>query len=269
MPMQKNLVKAKLREGGTVLGTCLTDFYGPEVVTTIKAAGLDFFFIDTEHSAASERDIQTLVRVARAADVTPIVRVTQTEGFLISRTLDVGALGIIAPRVHSVEQARGVVDAAKFTPEGSRGYGLRSIINDYNFGGAKAEMEASNRETLIIVQMESRECVDAIYDITAVPGVDATMVGPFDLSVSLGIPGDFDNPIFWDAFDRMVDACNKNGVAPGVHMASIPLLKKAQEHGARYLVFGSDVSVLLSGLKAVRAEVPAGVTVAAEKSGYM
>jgi len=268
MPMQKNLVKAKLREGGTVLGTCLTDFYGPEVVTTIKAAGLDFFFIDTEHSAASERDIQNLVRVARASDVTPIVRVTQTEGFLISRTLDVGALGIIAPRVHSVEQAKGVVDAAKFTPEGSRGYGLRSIINDYNFGGAKAEMEASNRETLIIVQMESRECVDAIYDITAVPGVDATMVGPFDLSVSLGIPGDFDNPIFWDAFDRMVDACNKNGVAPGVHMGNIAGLKKVQEHGARFLVYSSEMNMMLNGWRSVRQEFPVAEPVGA-KTGYM
>jgi 2-keto-3-deoxy-L-rhamnonate aldolase RhmA len=122
---------------------------------------------------------------------------------------------------------------------------------------------------MVILQMESRECVDAIYDITAIPGVDAIMVGPFDLSVSLGIPGDFESAIFWDAFDRMVDACNKNGVAPGVHMGSMPLLKKAQEHGARYLVVGSDVSVLLSGLKAIRAEVPAGEAVAANKSGYM
>ena len=267
--MQTNTIKHKLNQGGTVLGTCLTDYVSPEVVTILKAADFDFFFIDTEHSPTDYREIQTLVRVSRAADVTPVVRVTQSEYFLIARALDMGAMGIIAPRIHSVEQGKSVVDAMKFPPLGNRGYGMRNIITDFNFRGAQLEMESANDETMVILQMESRECVDAIYDITAIPGVDAIMVGPFDLSVSLGIPGDFDNPIFWDAFDRMVDACNKNSVAPGVHMAKIPLLKKAREHGARYLVFGSDVSVLLGGWKAVRQEVPTGEGVAADKSGYM
>lgn len=267
--MQANTIKRTLKDGGTVLGTCLTDYVTPEIVTILKAAGFDFFFIDTEHSPTDYREIQTLVRVSRAADVMPVVRVTQSEYFLIARALDMGTMGIIAPRIHSVEQGRSVVDAMKFPPMGNRGYGMRNIITDFNFRGAQVEMDSANEETMVILQMESQECVDAIYDITAIPGVDAIMVGPFDLSVSLGIPGDFENPIFWDAFDRMVDACNKNGVAPGVHMAKIPLLKKAREHGARYLVYGSDVSVLLNGLKEVRAEVPTGEAVGAGKEGYM
>ena len=266
--MLSNTIKAKLQTGGSVLGTCVTDYITTEVAPTIKAAGLDFFFIDTEHSVAAYRDIQNLVRSAKAFGVIPLVRVTQTEGHLISRALDVGAMGIVAPRVHSVEQAQSVIHAMKFPPAGGRGYGLRGIIHDFNFAGAEAEMESSNQETMAILQMESKECVEAIYDITAVPGVDATMVGPFDLSVSLGIPGDFENSIFWEAFDRMVDACNKNGVAPGVHMASTKMLKRAQEHGARFLVYGSDVSMMLAGWKAARAEIPSSEEVAA-KSGYM
>lgn len=266
--MLSNTIKAKLQAGGSVLGTCVTDYITTEVAPTIKAAGLDFFFIDTEHSVADYRDIQNLVRSAKAFGVIPLVRVTQTEGHLISRALDVGAMGIVAPRVHSVEQAQSVIHAMKFPPVGGRGYGLRGIIHDFDFAGAEAEMESSNKETMAILQMESKECVEAIYDITAVPGVDATMVGPFDLSVSLGIPGDFENSIFWDAFDRMVDACNKNGVAPGVHMASTKMLQRAQEHGARFLVYGSDVSMMLAGWKAARAEIPSSEEVVA-KSGYM
>jgi 2-dehydro-3-deoxyglucarate aldolase/4-hydroxy-2-oxoheptanedioate aldolase len=266
--MQRNSIKARLREGGTVLGTCLTDYVGPEVITVLKAAGMDFAFVDTEHSPTDYREIQTLVRVARAADVTLVVRVTQSEYFLIARALDVGAQGIIAPRIHSLEQARSVVSAMKFPPQGGRGYGLRGIINDYDFQGARQEMESADRETMVILQMESRQCVDAIDDITAVPGVDAIMVGPFDLSISLGIPGDFESPVFWDAFDRMVDACRKNGVAPGVHMGSVKLLKRAQEHGARFLVYASDLNMLLNGWKAARQEFPAGEPVAV-KSGYM
>ncbi len=267
--MQTNTIKHKLQQGGTVLGSCITDYTSPEVVTLLKAAGLDFFFIDTEHSPTDYREIQTLVRVARAADVIPVVRVTQSEYFLIARALDCGAMGIISPRTESVEEGERVVAAMKFPPVGRRGYGMRSIITDLDFHGAGPEMESANNETMVILQMETQSCVDAIYDITAIPGVDAIMVGPFDLSVSLGIPGDFENPIFWDAFDRMVDACNKNGVAPGVHMAKLPLLQKAREHGARYLVFGSDVSVLLNGWKSVKQSMGAADEVGAVKSGYM
>jgi 2-dehydro-3-deoxyglucarate aldolase/4-hydroxy-2-oxoheptanedioate aldolase len=266
--MQKNTIKAKLQQGGTAVGTCLTDYVEPEVVAILKAAGMDFFFIDTEHSPTGYREIQTLVRVARAADVTPLVRVTQSEYFLIARALDVGAMGIVAPRIHSLDQAKAVVSAMKFPPAGGRGYGLRGIITDYEFQGAKTEMDSADRETMVILQMESRECVEAIYDITSVEGVDAIMVGPFDLSVSLGIPGEFESPIFWEAFDRMVDACRKNGVAPGVHMGNAKLLKRAQEHGARFLVFASDVAVMLSGWKAARQEFAVGEEVAT-KSGYM
>ena len=238
------------------MGTAVTDYVATEVVPTIKAAGLDFFFLDTEHSVANYRDIQNLVRAAKAMDITAIVRVTQTEGHLISRALDCGAMGIVAPRIHSVEQAKKVIENIKFPPLGIRGYGLRSIIHDYNFSGAATEMQSSNDETLTVLQMESKECVEAIYDITAIPGVDATMVGPFDLSVSLGIPGDFESTVFWDAFDRMVDACNKNGVAPGVHMGNTSMLKRAQEHGARYLTIGSDLSMMLQGWKEARDSIP-------------
>ena len=266
--MQTNTIKQKLRAGGSVLGTSVTDHTSPEIVTIFKAAGLDFFFIDTEHSVPSYRDVQTLVRTGRSANVMPIVRVTQAEYFLIARLLDVGALGIIAPRISSVEQGRAVVDAMKFTPEGSRGYGLRGIINDYQYAGARAEMDSANRETMVILQVETKECVDAIFEIAAIPGVDAMMIGPFDLSISLGIPGQFDDPIFWKAFDRMVEACNKAGIAPGIHMANAKALKQAAERGARFLVCGSDANVMLAGYRGIVQDMALGAGPAG-KSSYM
>ena len=266
--MQTNTIKHKLKAGGSVLGTAITDHTSPEIVTIFKAAGLDFFFIDTEHSVPSYRDIQNLVRVGRGAEVIPLVRVTQSESFLIARLLDVGAMGIVNPRIGSLEEARAVVDAMKFTPDGSRGYGLRGIINDYQYQGARAEMDSANRETMVVLQVESRECVDAIFEIAAVPGVDAFMIGPFDLSISLGIPGQFDDPVFWKAFDRVVEAANKAGVAPGVHMASAAQLKKAAERGARFLVCGSDASVLLAGYRSMVQEMNVAAA-GATKTGYM
>ncbi len=253
--MQTNTIKHKLQAGGSVLGTCITDHTSPEIVTIFKAAGLDFFFVDTEHSVPSYRDVQTLVRAGRGFDVIPIVRVTQAEYFLIARLLDVGAMGIIAPRISSVEEARRVVDAMKFTPHGSRGYGLRGIINDYQFQGARAEMESANAETLVVLQIETRECLDAIDQIAAVPGVDAFMIGPFDLSIALGIPGEFEHPAFWKAVERMVEASNRAGVAPGIHFLQPSQVKRAAEMGCRFLVCGSDSAILLSGYRGVVQQV--------------
>ena len=266
--MQTNTIKHKLKAGGSVLGTCITDHTSSEIVTIFKAAGLDFFFIDTEHSVPSYRDIQTLVRVGRGADVIPLVRVTQSEYFLIARLLDVGAMGIIAPRIGSVEQARAVVDAMKFTPDGNRGYGLRGIINDYQYKGARAEMDSANRETMVILQVESKECVDCVFDIAATPGADALMIGPFDLSISLGIPGQFDDPIFWKAFDQVVEACDKAGIAPGIHMGNAAQLKKAADRGARFLACGSDSSVMLAGFRSMVQDMALGAGVTT-KAGYM
>ena len=169
----------------------------------------------------------------------PLVRVPQPEYFFLARMLDVGAMGIINPRTQSVDEVHRIVAAMKFPPVGRRGYGLRSIVTDLDFQGAAAEMESANRESMVIVQMETQSCVDAIEEIVAVEGVDATMVGPFDLSVSLGIPGDFEHPKFWSAFDRMVAACNRVGVAPGVHFGNTTMLHRAREHGARFLVCGN------------------------------
>ncbi|MBI3666152.1 MAG: aldolase [Acidobacteria bacterium] len=266
--MQTNTIKQKLKAGGRVLGTCITDYTSPEIVTIFKAAGLEFFFIDTEHSVPSYRDIQTLVRAGRGAGVIPLVRVTQSEYFLIARLLDVGAMGIIAPRTASVEEARRIVTSMKFTPEGNRGYGLRGIVNDYQYAGARAEMDSANRETMVILQVENTECLDAVFDIAATPGVDALMIGPFDLSISLGIPGQFDDPIFWKAFGRVVEACHKAGIAPGIHVGNATQLKKAAGRGARFLVCGSDASVLLAGYRSIVEEMAQDASVAT-KTGYM
>ena len=267
--MQSNTIKHKLKAGGWVLGTCLTDYFGPEVVTILKAAGMEHFFIDAEHSAPSFADIQTLVRAGKSANIVPLVRVADIEYSLVARTLDCGGFGIIAPRIERPEQVEKLVSLMKFPPRGQRGYGLRNIVNDFEFRGAQAEMDSSDLETMVIPQVETKACVEAIDEITAVEGVDATMVGPFDLSVSLGIPGDFEHPKFWDAIDRMVAACEKNGVAPGVHAGTPEMLLKCKDRGVRFLTCATDVSVLLRGWKAIRSAFPAEDTATGGKGGYM
>ena len=262
--MQRNHIKHTLKDGGWVLGTCLTDYLGTEAVTVVKAAGLDHFFIDAEHSRASFSDIQTLVRAAKGLGVVPLVRIANIEYALVARMLDCGAFGIVAPRIERPEQVEELVKIMKFPPRG-----LRNIINDFEFTGAQNEMDSSDAETMCIPQVETKAAVENIDEIAAIPGVDATMVGPFDLSVSLGIPGQFDSAIFWDAFDRMVEGCNKHGVAPGVHAGNPEMLQKCKEHGARLLFCGTDVSMMLKGMRGIRAAFPTGDSGVGGQGGYM
>ena len=191
--MQPNSLKEKLKRGLPVFGTSLTDCLDPEFAVLLEAAGVEFFFVDTEHSPASYSQIQALCRAARGVGIVPMVRVPQNESFLITRALDVGAMGLVVPRVHSPAEARSAVDFMKYIPIGRRGFGMRSIITDYRWTNAAAEMASANQETLVVLQIESKEGLETVEEIAAVPEVDALMIGPYDLSISMGIAEDFQN----------------------------------------------------------------------------
>jgi 2-keto-3-deoxy-L-rhamnonate aldolase RhmA len=247
--LQKNTIKERLKSGGVVYGTSLGGCLEPEISIVLAAAGVDFFFIDTEHSTTTYAQVQGLCRTARGAGVIPLVRVTQNESSLISRALDVGAMGIIVPRVHSAAEARAAMDALKFPPLGHRGYGLGTIVTDLKGNSAQEEVISANRETMAIMMIESQEGLRGVEEIAAVPEVDALFVGPYDLSLSLGILGQFDNPVFWKALEKVINAGTKTGVAVGLQSNDMALLARTREMGARFIIYSSDYSVLLSGYK--------------------
>jgi 4-hydroxy-2-oxoheptanedioate aldolase len=247
--MQRNTLKEKLKAGQWVYGTSLEDCLDPEIAVVLAAAGLDFFFVDTEHSPSSYSQIQALCRAGRSAGIIPLVRVTKNELDLISRALDVGAMGIIIPRLRRVEAVRAAIDVIKFPPLGHRGFGLRTIVTDLRPGSAMEQVESANRETMVVPMIETKEALDCVEEIAAVPGVDALFIGPYDLTLSLGILEQFESPIFWGAVDRVVAAAAKAGVAAGLQTSDIALLLEARRRGARFLLYASDVAVLLEGYK--------------------
>jgi 2-keto-3-deoxy-L-rhamnonate aldolase RhmA len=247
--LQKNLVKERLVAGGKVYGTSLGGWLEPEFPIILAAAGLDFFFIDTEHSAASYEQIKGLCRTARGAGVVPLVRVTENSSALISRALDVGAMGIIVPRINSADEARAALDAMKFPPVGHRGYGLGSIVTDLKGNRAQEEVGSANRETLAVMMVESQEGLQAVEEIAAVAEIDVLFIGPYDLSLSLGIIEQFDNPIFDKAIERIINAGQKAGLAVGLQSGNQALLRRAREMGARFLICGSESSILLEGYR--------------------
>lgn len=247
--MQRNAVKEKLKAGECVYGTSLEDCLDPEMTMVLAASGLDFFFVDTEHCTATFAQIQGLCRAGRSASLIPLVRVTQNVPHLLSRTADVGAMGIIIPRVHSAEDARAAIQALKFPPLGRRGYGLRTTITDLQGGPAAQQVESCNRESMVVLQIESKQGLEAVESIAAVPGVDALFIGPYDLTLSMGIIEQFDNPIFWQAVDRVFQAATHNGIAAGLQTGNMDLLLEARKRGGRFLMYSSDTGVLLSGYK--------------------
>jgi 2-keto-3-deoxy-L-rhamnonate aldolase RhmA len=247
--MQRNTVKENLKAGKQVYGTSLEDCLDPEIAFILGGTGLDFFFIDTEHSTATYAQIQALCRAGRAAGIVPLVRVTENEPHLISRALDVGAMGIIVPRLRSVPATAAAIDAIKFPPLGHRGFGLRSIVTDLKPGSAAEHVESANRETLMVPMIETKEALDCVEQIAALPGVDALFIGPYDLTLSLGIVEQFDNPIFWNAVDRVIKAAEKAGVAAGLQTRDMSLLLEARRRGARFLLYSSDSGILFDGYK--------------------
>ena len=249
MFLQTNTVKAELKRGGLVYGTSLADCLDPEMPLILAAAGLDFFFVDTEHSPAGYGQIRAICRSARAANVIPLVRITVNNSALISRALDVGAMGVIVPQIRSAAEARAAMDAMKFPPAGHRGYGLGSIITDLKSTSAPDEVISANKETLAVMMIESVEGVQAVDEIAGVPEVDALFIGPYDLSLALGILEQFDHPLFWEAVEKVITAGKKAGVAVGMQSARMPMLRRAKEMGARFLMYASDVSILLNGYR--------------------
>ncbi len=248
--MRTNTAKHKLKAGEIVYGTSLEDCLHPEMAVLLKVVGLDFFFVDTEHSPADYFAIQSLCRVAQGQGITPLVRVTEGQAHLITRTLDVGAMGVIVPHVHSPEIAARAVQAVKFPPQGRRGYGLRSTIVDFRARSAVEEIESCNLQTMTILQIESVEGLNCVDEIAGMEEIDALFIGPYDLTLSMGIPGQFEHPKFWKAVERVLSACVRAGIAGGLQTSSFDILRKARECGARLLIYGSDMTVLLDGYRA-------------------
>jgi len=253
--MRKNTIKAMLKAGKCVYGTALEDCLGSELPVLLAKAGLDFLWVDTEHSPGDYMEFQALCRSAHYAGIIPLLRVTQNRPELISRGLDNGAMGIIVPRIHSVEAAREALDVMKFPPLGHRGFGLRTIVTEVMERPAEDEIASCNQETMAVLMIESREGLDHVEEIARLPGLDVLFVGPYDLTLSLGIVEQFDDPIFWGAGDRVGAACKAAGIAAGIQSNQIPFLLEARRRGVRFLPYSSEVGMIFSGFKQVVREL--------------
>src|ERR1051326_3575366 len=191
--MLVNQTRERLSRGETVFGCGLQVYRSAEIPRAFAAAGFDYVFIDMEHGAFDLETVQDMIRSSNDTGVTPIVRVGELLYSLVARLLDSGAQGIILPRVEDPELLREALSWMRFPPAGRRGYGVNPTMIGYENRSFQEIIEHQNRNTLAVVQFETVRAVERAEELLATPGLDIIMVGPADLSISLGIPGQFEH----------------------------------------------------------------------------
>ncbi|MGH9471017.1 MAG: HpcH/HpaI aldolase family protein [Terriglobia bacterium] len=242
--MQINRVKEGLRAGRCQLGAGWSQFRSPDVARMFAAAGFDWAFIDAEHGGFGMEAIREVCIAAELSGITPVVRVATLDYSLIARALDCGAQGIILPRVESKDLLSRAVGWTRFPPKGTRGYGLGGPQLGYRAHDFAEVIEHVNTNTLVVLQIETVGAFEAREDLLSVEGIDAVLIGPADLSISLGVPGEFNHPRMVQTIEAIRDACVRRGVAPGIHMRSPALAKFWIDRGMLFASCGNDVSFL-------------------------
>ncbi|SDR59261.1 2-dehydro-3-deoxyglucarate aldolase/4-hydroxy-2-oxoheptanedioate aldolase [Rhizobiales bacterium GAS191] len=256
--MRPNPVRSKLRQGGHAIGPMIFEFFTPGLFAICAQAGADFCLIDMEHSGIGMDTVKAQLAFARGTGVAPFVRVPTNTHHLIAPVLDAGALGIMAPLIETGTEAKALAGACRYRPEGHRGLGFSVAHDDYGEGDVTAKIRAANERTLVIALIESEKGIRNVEDIMAVPGVDVGWLGHYDLTDSMGFPGDFDRPEFDVAVDSLLSACARQGKAAGILATTSDQTAAWFRRGFRCLGFGADTSLfrdaLSKGITAIRAE---------------
>jgi 2-keto-3-deoxy-L-rhamnonate aldolase RhmA len=260
--MRENPVKRKLLRGECSYGTMMLEFATTGIARLAAGASAEFAVFDMEHTGWSTETLRMLLATSRAADIVPIVRPPVAEYSFIARLLDLGAMGILAPMVHSAEDARRIVACAKYPPQGRRGAAFSVSHDDYSGGDVVAKMRSSNDEVLVIALIESVAGLESVEEIAAVDGIDALWIGQFDLTASMGIPGETRHPEFVRAFHRVREAATAAGKAAAYGTLELDDLCAARDAGYRLLIYTADLWIyqrgLRAGLERVRALPPRG-----------
>ena len=256
--IMKNLILEKAANGEPSFGT-FTQLKSSVVIDMLACTEFDYFVIDMEHAPLGTDEADELIALTAARGKSPVVRVNAIERSAVLKALDSGAHALIIPNLKSMDEARRLVEWSKFAPLGERGYcptrdgawGAGPQFED----GMKGYMAYANENTLIIPQCETKECVEIVEEITALEGIDGLFVGPMDLSINLGVPGDFDAPVFKEAVARTVKACKDNGKMCMGFAGNTDLARTYINNGFSSIAYGLDVSMMFSAYTAAIKEL--------------
>src|SRR5579863_205031 len=242
--MRINNVKKALADGKLQLGCGFGQLRSQDVARILAVAGFRWAFLDTEHGGFDLETVQDICRISVLVGLSPIIRVADLQYSLVARALDCGGQGVIFPRVESPELLERAVSWTKFPPVGIRGYGLTAMQVDYEAATFPQIIEHMNASTMVVFQIETQRALDARDELLAVEGIDAVMIGPADLSIALGVPGEFQHPKMVEAMEKVRDSCVKRGIAPGTQTRTPALAKFWKERGMIFLGCSNDTGML-------------------------
>lgn len=256
--MPSTSMKDLTRSRDLKVGHFIVEFATPGIGQILKAAGCDFVFLDMEHSGFGFETLKSALRYMQAGDMPTMVRVPSKSYHHIARAADLGAEGIVLPMVGSREEAEAILNCMKYTPDGERGVALAVAHDRYAPGPVMQKLAAANRFTTFIALIETRDGIANVDAIAGLDGVDCLWIGHFDLSCSLGIPGQFDHPDFAAAVDAVVAAGKKHNKALGRLVGSVQEAIALNKMGFDFICYSGDVWVLQSAFKAAADEIRAG-----------
>lgn len=241
--------RQRVRAQEVLLGTFLQ--LGSPVATEIAAqAGFDWLLVDLEHGAGSEATLLAHLQAMSASPVGAFVRVERGERLRIGRALDAGATGVVVPRIVSAEQAAEVARFLWYPPQGVRGVALGT--RSAGFGRVPVgDVSTLNQNVVGVLQIETRESVEVVEAIAAIDGVDVLFIGPSDLSVALGVPGQLDHPRFRDALERIRAAARAHGKALGTLLRNAQEVEAAVRDGITFIGISSEASILANAMRGV------------------
>jgi 2-keto-3-deoxy-L-rhamnonate aldolase RhmA len=247
--METQGLKAMAATRSPKLGTFIVEFATPGIGHILKSAGCDYVLFDLEHSGFSFETVKSAVRYFEAASLPAIIRVPSREYHHIARALDMGAEGLMLPMVGNADEVRHIVNSMKYHPAGKRGVALQVAHDRYRPGSVADKFIAANNRTTLFCQIETAEGVENAEAMAAIDGVDCLWVGHFDLSVSLGIPGEFDHPTFKAAIEKTVAAAKKHNKSLGRLVPTVELGVELYAQGFDFVCYSGDVWILHAALQ--------------------
>ena len=242
----------RLSSGKRIIGTMVRMICRPGIAQIAKNSGLDFIMLDMEHGPFSLETVDSMFQLSRALELGSFVRVPELSKGYVSRIMDCGAEGVMVPMIESVDQAKKLVKWTKFAPLGDRGLGSTGGHTDFHSisGDAPAFMKKSNEETFSIAQIETVAAVEGIDAIAGMEGIDVLLVGPNDLSISLGCPGDVMGDEVSRAIEKIADAAGRHDKIFGLHSGDA-LLERWIPKGLRLIMSSLDINMLATGMESI------------------
>ena len=243
--MRENRLKRVLAAGEVPVGHMVVEFWTRGLAKMLDSVNLDFVIFDMEHTGATTADLADQLAWCKATSMTAIVRPPALDYEYISRAMDAGAHGVMVPRIRTVAEVERVVEAVKYPPEGRRGISFRLAHDDFEDGDGSRKMADANRESIVIVQIETVEALETIDEIAAVPGVDVLWPGQYDLTASMGILGQFGHPRLEDGIERVIAAADRAGKTAGIQPTSVDQAIDWVRQGFRCISYSEDMLVYL------------------------